>query len=128
MFDFGTECRRRQTSFGLKPHAPALPFLLALGLALGQAGTGPLALLHGRGELGHPVQRRPVLGATDADMTVPARPSARSMARTPSVPNRRSTAAPNRSSSAATGVSACTARHAAPRTCDRPLPQPRANA
>lgn len=35
---------------------------LALCLALGQAGASPFALLHGRGELGHPVQRRPLLG------------------------------------------------------------------
>ncbi len=49
--------RHRPTSV-----TPALPLALALSFAPGQAGAAPLALLQRRGELGHPVQCRPLLG------------------------------------------------------------------
>jgi len=50
-----------ETAPASHPHSPALSLVLALGLTLGQAGAGPLALLQRRGELGHPVQGRPLL-------------------------------------------------------------------
>ncbi len=42
-------------------HPSMLPLALALGLTLGQAGAGPFACFQRRGELGHLVQRRPLL-------------------------------------------------------------------
>jgi len=58
----GEVCGDTWASTALHPQPPALPLALALGLALGQAGASPFALLQRRGELGHLVQCRPLLG------------------------------------------------------------------